>query len=484
MKYIIKALIIILWQTAYCQATFYTFFGTTGDDVPGQSVEYMNNIYMPFASYNEQTGVYEGFVYTLDVFGNITIQTKVMDSFYSVYPAILFQSTEEELFLACFVQETIDSQYYDIAIVSYNPDMELNWIKLYDFNISKPIKPHLIEQDNGEFVIAGSALHKNSQNFDAFAYKFDITGNLLNPFWFNYPTTVLNFAGGKLPNEEGYIFAKWGAGLGIPRSAALVTTDESFTVQKKDTIIWGLNLEYDIKFISDTTFVLSGKKDPDNTPPRDDNVWLMILDTANRMYHSAITGSVDTIDHPAVRNLAVTNSGNILAGFTKNAYFIMGAYPSWFGLACFDSSLNPLWVKYYGDGANWMLYFIMATSDGGCLLAGSYYDWNAQYNERDIVLVKVDSAGIITSIPENALTTARDAIVYPNPGREKLTIESGRQIAGATFVLYDMAGKTLIEKNLDHTTETLPTAHLPSGLYLWNIIHKGKAVESGKWVKE
>ncbi|MEW6136512.1 MAG: T9SS type A sorting domain-containing protein [Bacteroidota bacterium] len=74
--------------------------------------------------------------------------------------------------------------------------------------------------------------------------------------------------------------------------------------------------------------------------------------------------------------------------------------------------------------------------------------------------------------------------MYPNPGREMLTIESGPQIAGAAFVLFYMAGKPLLQHKLIHSTETISTTHLPSGLYLWNITFKGKPVENGKWLKE
>jgi len=65
-----------------------------------------------------------------------------------------------------------------------------------------------------------------------------------------------------------------------------------------------------------------------------------------------------------------------------------------------------------------------------------------------------------------------------------LTIESGPQIAGAAFVLFYMAGKPLLQHKLIHSTETISTTHLPSGLYLWNITLKGKTIENGKWIKE
>jgi len=245
-----------------------------------------------------------------------------------------------------------------------------------------------------------------------------------------------------------------------------------------------MNLGYNLKFINDTIFILSGKKDPQYNPNRDDDYWIITLDTSNHLYNSLITGTYDTMDYPSINNIAFLTPAKIFGGFTKNSIYLIGEFSSWFGLVCFDNNLELQWKKYYGDNSNWFLYDILATSDGGCLLVGTRYDWTTQYNERDVMLIKVDENGLITSTGPGPAIQAHDAIVYPNPGRDFLTIESGPQIAGALFVLYDMAGKPLIEKTLNQSSQTLSTAHLPAGLYLWNITLKGKNIENGKWVKE
>jgi|GEM_PF-3311224 hypothetical protein len=481
-KILLIGLLFLCKALLFSQNSFILHLSLEGDNFIGSPMEFNGKYLFPYGQNLNNPGQAKGGLLVVSQNGNLEQKINISEEVYSLSPVLAYALNDNNILLFSFVRPVEDSVLFDVQITVLDENFNVVKVIIYDFNVNVFSYPYIINHSGNNILLSGWGHFEYSNSADVYVLEFDETLTLQHKHWFNY-YGVLNFDGCQIPNTNEFIFAFWG-GLVLPRAGALVRTNNAFEILRMDTIVTGMNLEYNLKFINDTTFILSGKKDPDNTPPRDDNVWLMILDTNNIMYHSVITGSIDTIDHPAVRNLVVSNNGHILAGFTKNPYFVVGAYPTWFGLSCFDTSLNPLWIKYFGDGANWMLYFIMATSDGGCLLAGSYYDWNTQYNERDLVVVKVDSAGIITSVPDNGLTIAHDAIVYPNPGREMLTIESGPQIAGAVFVLFDMAGKTLLEHKLIHSTETISTTHLPPGLYLWNITFKGKPVENGKWIKE
>jgi len=98
--------------------------------------------------------------------------------------------------------------------------------------------------------------------------------------------------------------------------------------------------------------------------------------------------------------------------------------------------------------------------------------------------LKVDSAGLITELPEHPEARAHDAIIFPNPGREILNIQSGPQISGAVFTLYDMQGRLVLHENINTIQLRLQTSNLPAGVYAWQIVFKNKVIESGKWVKE
>jgi hypothetical protein len=116
-------------------------------------------------------------------------------------------------------------------------------------------------------------------------------------------------------------------------------------------------------------------------------------------------------------------------------------------------------------------------------MGGMFYTPSRPENLLDVVILKVDSLGLFTNLPKNAFVRVQDAIVYPNPGHDYLVIQSGPQIAGAGFRLYDAAGCAVLESTLNSTNEQITTSMLPPGVYPWQIIHKGKLIEQGKWVK-
>ena len=156
---------------------------------------------------------------------------------------------------------------------------------------------------------------------------------------------------------------------------------------------------------------------------------------------------------------------------------------SWFSLTNMDSSLNVRWEKFYGGNAYYVLWGTKATTDGGCLMYGSIYDSATQVNERDIYVIKVNKNGLLGGI-DNKSPIVHDAIVYPNPGSDHLIIESGPQIANAEFRMVSIEGKQVISKDLIERRMMLDTKNLTPGTYFWQIVRNGKAIETGKWVKE
>lgn len=483
MKKIILISLLLGFNLTFAQGGFKLEISLEGDNTMGIPVEYNNKIYLPVSTGFSNNEQFNGFFFKISNEGSIEQSINISENFYSVNPELTYVTSSGDIALFSFVKINPDSLLFDLQITFIDEDLNITNDVIYDFNVSVFSTPYIIEKSDNHIILSGYAFHYNSNMFDVYTYEFDESFNLLNPHWFNFTTSIFNFDGTQIPNTNDFLFAWWG-GLGLPRLGVLVRTNEAFEIIAMDTIITGLNLEYNLKFLNDTAFLLSGKKDPDNIPPRDDDYWVVILDTNNFIHNSVVTGTIDTIDHPAARNLVLYQNGNIMGGFTKNAFLPMGAFPSWYGLVCLDDSLNVQWIKYYGDGTNWMLYWIMATSDGGCLMSGTRYDWNNSPNERHIMLVKVDSNGLITSVPDAPRNIVHEAIVYPNPGNDFVIIESGPQISGAEFLLYDLSGKLVLRIRLQTQTQRLSTSFLPSGLYLWNIQYHGKTIEQGKWTKE
>ncbi len=203
--------------------------------------------------------------------------------------------------------------------------------------------------------------------------------------------------------------------------------------------------------------------------------------------HAGSPGAVP--DYSAWRRcMTPANSNSIYTGGTTNDnslfYTCNSNYIKKFMLSNYDSLLNCRWTYFYGcDTACLTLSTMEATSDGGCIMAGMLYDPDNPENMLDIIVIKVDSIGLITGLPDNTTITTHQAIVYPNPGQDYIVIQSGPQIAGSEFRLYSISGELIMRTTLNTPHEQSDVSSLPPGVYPWQITHQGKTIEQGKWIK-
>lgn len=210
-------------------------------------------------------------------------------------------------------------------------------------------------------------------------------------------------------------------------------------------------------------------------------------DTLNINYYS---NNSDTLIFAGAKKNAALSGGKIfIAGYynVDARVFPWQNEPSWIAVLIYDLSLNLIGEYYYGGDAVYMPYCIIPSSDSGCLITGIRYDYlknfqNSNY-ELDVFALKVNRDGLITAVPDNPVISAHDAIVYPNPGSEYLVVQSGPQVSGAVFRMYDMQGRQVMEQRLTSTMLSLNTGSLAAGTYPWQIIFNNKVIESGKWVK-
>jgi hypothetical protein len=159
-------------------------------------------------------------------------------------------------------------------------------------------------------------------------------------------------------------------------------------------------------------------------------------------------------------------------------------HPKVFILSNYDSLLNNRWTKYYGsDTACYYMMDLDATEDGGCIMAGTILSPNSNPNKTDVIIIKVDSDGLITSTNKPGIR-AMEAMVYPNPGNDYLILQTGRQNIGAIFTLHNLSGQKLIAQTVNSASQHFSATGLPSGTYVWSL-HKGNSViETGKWIKQ
>lgn len=208
-------------------------------------------------------------------------------------------------------------------------------------------------------------------------------------------------------------------------------------------------------------------------------------DTSGYLFNSF--GKVDTIDLPAVyQAIDFKNKDSIYFGGSSNVWSTYyGNWPSWYFIIQTDSMLNIRWERFYGGDAYYMMAKVLATNDGGCLLAGTKYDYeNTDEEQLDIYVVKVNSEGLVTGNQDKPVPNAHEAIVFPNPGTNELKVRVAFQHPESVIQLFDMNGKQVLQQNINGQWGEVNTSFLVPGTYLYRISNDRGLFESGKWVKQ
>ncbi|MDY0077312.1 MAG: T9SS type A sorting domain-containing protein, partial [Bacteroidales bacterium] len=245
---------------------------------------------------------------------------------------------------------------------------------------------------------------------------------------------------------------------------------------------------YSVKWDTDSSFYLLGH----NLYPHP-NYNLALL----RFYHPIDTAGYqfnllkvsDTTDYPCARGGVdfITND-TLFAGGTRNYNNINPYYsnqPSWFMLFQIDSQLNVRWERFYGGDAYYVMRNLIATRDGGCLIAGTRYDYlNDPVPQTDIIVLKLNSEGLLTGQNELQESLLREAIVYPNPGSTIMQVRLAVQHPKAMLELFDSQGKLLLSQQLHEKESRINTAQLPPGTYIYRLSAATGLNESGKWIKQ
>ena len=403
---------------------------------------------------------------------------------------------------------------------------------------------YILPLDNGEFIIIGNRSYENSPYVKMWVVKMD---TLLNVHWENeYYTnwSIVNSVSAAI-NYQGNIIIGCGAGSGTspnylfsaylleisllgdslrsnsltPGSGSTFTNLESilpFNGYYKafvqgyyaytNTVTQILLLDTDLNLIevrpipgsidaylnaaktNEDEYYLTGKVYETGTHY---DVAIAKFDTfENTLAYNEAGSPGNSVDYTAWKQcMAIADSNSIYTGGTGNDngnfYACHENYMKAMMLSNYDSELNCRWTYFYGsDTACYTMSTMDATSDGGCVMAGIYYDPSRPEKMLDVIVIKVDRTGIITGTKGVQDITSRNAIVFPNPGKDRIHIKSGPQIEGSLFMLHTMSGQVVSTISLNSTDEQLNAESLAPGVYPWIIIKNGKLIEQGKWIKQ
>jgi hypothetical protein len=266
----------------------------------------------------------------------------------------------------------------------------------------------------------------------------------------------------------------------------ILLVDSDFEIISVKPIPW-YNAELNsAKYIDDNSYLLTGKKLYLYNIEYEWDMGLLKFDNDENLLDSLSFGKQDTVDTPGIfSNLDFVDASNIYyGGFSNvdmgNPYY--SQMPSWIILNKLDENLSLKWQKFYGGDACYNLWAMIASQDGGCIMAGTRYDYLTQNQERDVYILKVNEDGLITWA-HNVPMVKKEIIVYPNPGRDKLMVKSSTD--NLIFELYNSSGKKLITHELQQPESEINTTLLKPGIFVYKIKNKkGQIVETGKWIKK
>ena len=168
-----------------------------------------------------------------------------------------------------------------------------------------------------------------------------------------------------------------------------------------------------------------------------------------------------------------------------------------------DLSGNILWEQEFSSNLNEDSYLkdLRRTPDGGFIMAGYEYTSTPQKGYlvktdslgRSCSWVGCDSVGYVYAVGIPPVLPLEGGVrggllVYPNPAQDYLTISNLSTQQNTTFVLYDVLGKAVVRQALNTPSfgggkgeATISTKHLPSGIYLYQIINpQNQTLQYGK----
>jgi hypothetical protein len=142
------------------------------------------------------------------------------------------------------------------------------------------------------------------------------------------------------------------------------------------------------------------------------------------------------------------------------------------------------WFFRYGGDANYDMYGLYLTTKNECIVYSTRYDW--QHNtkrERDILIMKIDSTGLLVGDNYNQVAETQFCLVYPNPGNNELNIKSYN--LDGVFEMYNLQGVRVLNNSMSNSTTKINTTFLDPGVYLYRILDANKEIMlTGKWVKK
>jgi len=441
---------------------------------------------------NISTGLYSGYIVKIDSLGSLIEEKEFQgsDTTYALFYSIHYINNKYYVFGAKSIEYP---QITKLWFLQLDENLEIENEKLLSIPMSKWISyMNSIFDSDSNFVITGYTTRDDTNhngnhfyNNDAFFYKLNISGDSINSvFYTSY--VPYHFSFDIIESQDSsryYSFVSHFTNV-FGTSGQMLTLNKNFDSLDIDSIPLDVYDFYSPVYINQNKLLICGKRGAE--PPNDYALNVLTITDSCELINYNTFKKHNLRDYPVMHRGISKNENNIYIGGTSNFDYtnpFWSTFDSWFHLIKINPDITPVWEYWYGGDAYYVLYSILATSDGGCIMVGNRYDYETQDMERDIYIVKVNSDGLITWTQEIPIYK-KLVTVYPNPGINILNIKTNQNHKNVNFELVNINGQVVLKQLLYSNILSLNVDILKPGIYFYRLTENNKIIETGKWIKK
>lgn len=481
---------VIIYSLSFSQPTFVKVIDNVKDYesvysiteiVPGEYLFNIHQINPNFSLTNTDFG-YKHLLYLLDDSGSVlsSLTFTNLDQYFIIVRNVIKSANNDILYMC----DALDSLTLDIQLCLLHTDFELN-ILSYNFYGYPDSTEHVLDfciNENQNLIFAGAANRTFGQLDGGYLlWETDFNGNTLK---YKIDTTYAPFCPTimQLPGNGKYY-------VGDGRNSVLIYNQDFelenlYVIDSDSTGFLGMPWKK-YKLLDDFHYLIYGMQIVFDGIGWPTSVWDMAIKVMDQNFdtlHTYTYGTPDTFDLP--NNMDFIDTNRIFLAGVKN-YTNQPPEDSWMSIYITNLQGDTLNSRYYGGYGSYNVGTGLATSDGGYIYAIRWFDF-ANYTppdpiDWDIVIMKVNSEGLLTDINTPIPFEVTDIIVYPNPGGDYFNIcSSYRQVR---VLLYTIDGDCVIDRIISGTS-SITTTGLSAGTYLYRILEGEREIKTGKWVKK
>ena len=480
-----------LYFNMYAQYTFEEIISRPENQIINSVIEDSNGNYIMVGRIrNIETNQYNGYLLKIDNTGNLIQEqfinpgNAISSLFFNIH---FFNNHYHILGTELLEYPNISKLWY----LKLNLNLEIEDEKFLAIPNSRwfSYMNSILDSDTN-FVLTGYTTridtNNNGNTFnnnDVFFYKLNLGGDSINSVFYT-SDVPLHFSFDIIEKQDSskyYAFVSHFTNI-FGTSGQRLTLNKDFEIIDIDSIPLQVYDFYSPSYFNQNKILICGKRGAE--PPNNYALNVLSITDSGELVNYNTFKKNTYRDHPAMYNGVNKNENNIYVGGTSNFDYsnpFYSTFDSWFHLIKIDSDITPIWEYWYGGDAYYVLYSILATNDGGCLMVGCRYDYETQDQERDIYIAKVNSDGLIVwtqEIPMGKQVTT----VFPNPGTNRLNIKTNNK--QLDFELINISGQVLISQIVNSNANTINTESIKSGIYFYRLFDKkNETIETGKWIK-